>query len=334
MVRAARRALLLACALVCAPRAARAESGESPFHLDYVAAPEGCPGASDFVSAVRARTERTRLARADESAVTVAIRIEGSPGAAVRGRLDIREPDGARQERAVESATCAEVANALALVVALYLDPDATSSPAVAPAPVTPRPTEPRPVAVPEQRSVDVTPRAPSVRFGGGAGLGLLGGIGPSVAPLARVFGEAAIAPSPRGRSTLRVSLDGATTEDDAAAGSQRYSVLAGAIRLCPFDVRVVRSFFFGACGAFQAGVRRAASEGVVDAQIQDRAWLAPHATAHATLGIGPSVTLELEGGVAVPLVRTRFFLGPDVTVWRTPAAAPAVNAAISFAFP
>jgi hypothetical protein len=332
MVRAARHALLLACAFVCAPRAARAESGESPFHLDYVAAPEGCPGASDFVSAVRARTERTRLAQAGESAVTVAIRIEGSPGAAVRGRLDIREPDGTRQERVVESATCAEVANALALVVALYLDPDATASPAAAPA--TPRPTEPRPVAAAEQRRVEEAPRAPPVRFGGGAGLGLLGGVGPSVAPLARAFGEAALVPSPRGRSTLRVSIDGATTEDDAAAGSQRYSVLAGAVRLCPFDVRVVRSFFFGACGAFQAGVRRAASEGVVDAQVQDRAWLAPHATAHATLGIGPSVTLELEGGVAVPLVRTRFFLGPDVTVWRTPAAAPAVNAAISFAFP
>lgn len=95
-----------------------------PIRIVYDAEP-GCPSSSDLEAEVRARTSRARLAGPDERARGFAIRIVQARDG-FRGRLDVREPDGALSTREVSGESCAEVASALALVVALAVDPQAT----------------------------------------------------------------------------------------------------------------------------------------------------------------------------------------------------------------
>lgn len=347
MFRAAHaRAVLLAFALCVPARSARAEApvddGSSPpFQLSYEAPPGQCPNAHAFLGAIRARTERARLAApGDESAVSIAVRIGASPGAPVAGRLEIREPDGTRQERAVESATCDEVAKALALVVALYLDPDATIAPEP-PAPPPPPPTPPRRSAEPPPPAPPPPARGYAVGIGAGAAVGLLGGLAPAVAPLGRLFGEVTVARPNEGsgglasrlRPSARLSFDAATATGDVAAGTQRYFLFAGSLRLCPLDVRAEGTLHLGPCGGLQGGVHRGVSEGVPNARAQDKPWLAPSATVHASLSVAERVTVELEAGAVFPLVHTRFFLGPDVTLWKVPAVTGTANAAMTVWF-
>lgn len=95
-----------------------------PIRIVYDAGP-GCPSSSDLEAEVRARTSRARLAGPDERARGFAIRIVQARDG-FRGRLDVREPDGALSTREVSGESCAEVASALALVMALAVDPQAT----------------------------------------------------------------------------------------------------------------------------------------------------------------------------------------------------------------
>jgi len=343
------RAVLLAFALASiAPEVAAQPSAggySPPFQLAYEAPRDRCPDAPAFLAAIHARTERARLATPDEkeTAVAITVRIATPPGGPVAGRLEIHEPDGARQERAVESATCEEVAKALALVVALYLDPDATTAPEPpTPAPQPPSPT-PASVSPPPPRRHEAsaeTRRAAALELGAGAGGGIAGGIGPAAAPLGRAFVEATIdgartdgALPPWMRPSVRVSLDVGTSTGEVAAGSQRYLLLAGALRLCPVDLALGRGAHLGPCGALQAGVHRGTSGGVPNARAQDKPWVAPSATLHASLALAEAVTVELEGGVVVPSIRTRFFLAPSTTLWRTPAVAPTGSAAVTLWF-
>jgi len=342
------RAVLLTLAFLLhwtgAARAAQPEEeGESPpFQLAYDA-PEACPSALAFFGAIRSRTERARLARPGELAVSIAVRITALRGGSVVGRVDIREPDGVRQERTVESATCKEVAQALALVVALYLDPDATTATESPPPPPTPEPpprrVEPKDVA-PSPPSPSPPPAAaPAIAIGAGAGAGVAAGIGPSVAPLVRALGEMTIEGRAIARAmswarpSARLSIDVATTSADVTAGSQRYVLVAGSLRLCPVDVAVGRGVHAGPCAALQAGVLRGTSEGVPNARDQRRAWVSPLATVHTSLVVAERLSVELEVGLALPLVRTRYFLGPNVTVHRTPAVAGTLSAAVTYRF-
>ncbi len=324
-----------------------------PFQLAYDAPPDVCPNAIAFFGAIRARTERARLARPGEPAVAIGVRIKALRGGSVVGRVEIREPDGVGQERTVESASCKEVAQALALVIALYLDPDATTGampetePESEPAP----PPSPEPARRRRPRSNDVVPPPPhpshpshppqraALALAAGVGAGAAGGIGPSVGLLARAFGEITIdgasivRPMSWARPSLRLLLDFATTSSEVAAGSQTYVLVAGGLRLCPVDVALGRGIFAGPCAGMQAGVHRGTSAGVPNARDQDKPWLSPLGTAHALFPVAERLTVELEAGVVVPLVRTRYFLGPDVTLFRTPDVAGVLSAAVAYRF-
>jgi hypothetical protein len=81
----------------------------------------GCVTAEEFVRQVRSRAPRVREAVADEPARRVHVTIEGDER--VVGRLVTAGNDGAIVAREVEGATCQEVTDALALVLAVTLDP-------------------------------------------------------------------------------------------------------------------------------------------------------------------------------------------------------------------
>lgn len=100
---------------------------------------QGCPSESAFVSEIAARTART-VRRAPESSIPSFAVALSSEGEAFVGNLTARQPDGSNSTRSVRAPTCTEVAAALALVVALTLDPQAAIQRAPSPLPVTPPP--------------------------------------------------------------------------------------------------------------------------------------------------------------------------------------------------
>jgi hypothetical protein len=96
--------------------------------IDY-AAPAACPDVTAFFRSLRERTTHFREAEPDEQARRFLVRVR-TVGASFSGRLEIRSPDGRTAVRNVDAHICDEVSNALALITALTIDPNAlTGSP-------------------------------------------------------------------------------------------------------------------------------------------------------------------------------------------------------------
>ncbi|MDF2692470.1 MAG: Autotransporter [Labilithrix sp.] len=317
-------------------RAAPSETGESPqFRLAYQSTLESCPNAPAFLGAIRARTERPRLAGPNEEAVTFGVTMSGEASGGVIGRLEIREIDGSRQERMVEGRSCAEVARALALVVALYLDPDAATGPEPERVP-EPGPAAPSAPVAPRKEAPSLPATESAIRVAGGGALGGLGGVGPSIAPFLTAFLEATYrgrGPQSWLRPSARLGIELATTAAEVGPGSQRYLLAAGVARLCPVRVPLPERFRAAPCGGMMIGVHRGTSDGIPNARAQDRSWLTPATTLVVGFDVSHDVTIELEGGALFPLVRTRFFLGPNLTLFRAPPVAGTASAAVVVRF-
>jgi hypothetical protein len=91
--------------------------------IDYVA-PAGCPDETAFLQSLKERTTRFREAAPDGQARRFLVRVR-TVGASFHGRLEIRAPDGRTAVRNVDATACDEVSNALALITALTIDPNA-----------------------------------------------------------------------------------------------------------------------------------------------------------------------------------------------------------------
>ena len=107
----------------------------APAALDYQA-PSGCPTASAFKDAIAARGGDLAAPSSpgDARVLVVSIRklADGYAGA-----FQVREPEGVTGARQLRGATCAEVADALAVVAAIELRGEAGDRSA-APAPISP----------------------------------------------------------------------------------------------------------------------------------------------------------------------------------------------------
>ena len=136
-------AVVLAAAALTLCGAARAvvPGTEEAIRLSYRASP-GCPDEANFVARLCARTSRARIARAGESARTFTIVVDAGPPAS--GRVVVHGADDASEgTRQVRAASCTDVADALALMVALAIDPQAAAPERAASA----RPSPPEPPA-------------------------------------------------------------------------------------------------------------------------------------------------------------------------------------------
>jgi hypothetical protein len=131
-------------------------------HVEYVA-PGDCPSEADFEAGVQARTTFARFAdEPNAQAVHVVVR---STTAKYAGHLSIVSRSGRVSERDVEDALCSDVVDALALVTALAVDPNATLS---MPVPAGPPPTGPVTPSLaassPEASAVTPTVSPPATR--------------------------------------------------------------------------------------------------------------------------------------------------------------------------
>ncbi len=191
-------ALIAVAATLVVPRRAAAEAAAFPLELAWNA-PEGCPGAS-FVSG---RVEHIlRGSRVEPTGVAARGTIEKTTDGRFRLSLVLRTGDVA-ETRELAARTCPALAQAAAVVIALFLDPhqddpgvdaeppeqpapsdepDGTTSPAPPDPPRPPRPPltrAPRPSST--KASSSTAPSVPPVRVAAGVGGALGSGVLPDV---------------------------------------------------------------------------------------------------------------------------------------------------------
>jgi len=154
----------VAMVVFASPRSAAAaiapeQAEPPPAHLE-VAAPPGCATSEDLETRVTQRSARIRFSPESGAGLALRVAIVSQPAGTVAATLEIAGADGSRAERRLGAATCAEALDALALMIAVLLDPRALVAP---PAPTRPSPAPSLEIAAP-------APPLPPRRWGVGVG--------------------------------------------------------------------------------------------------------------------------------------------------------------------
>lgn len=300
------RALLVLIAVSASARA------EAPRRLDLsYEAGALCASEEALVAEVQKRVPHSARVRGGPSDVSARVRFERGDGQ-LRASVTLTSLDGSA-EREVRGADCDEVTRALALIVALALDPDASAD-----APAAPPPAEPaRPAPPPPPLAARPRPADSAVWLGAGATVGLTGGVAPALTPYAGLFVEAGL----RGSSpSLRLSALRARATTQTDAGSAELDWLALRSSACP--VGLGSRLFARACVTFDAGRLRGRGYATLEPRSESSTWYGPG----VALGLGARLfgplSLGADLGVVAPLTRDRFYFGPDVTAHRIPALA------------
>ena len=350
----------LACLLI-APRA----HGDTPrIWLEYHAG-SGCPGRDEFVAALRARTDRFELADTPADATTYRVTLLGDaevreglrPSLSV-GRLEILQQDGSVASRELRGDTCRNVADGIALVLTLGLDPNATTAPVTPPplaraadsrAPYATEPADPRalprapaspgPASPAHAASLWSSRSRPGWRLFVAAGVDASGGIAARI-PLSPALIVETNLPRERPRDGLDFTLGLRFSGTTASSGTQGVSSESASFRwtaarldVCPVEI-VVGPVDAWACARGEGGALYAAGSGIQAPQTRLRPWFAAGAVARVGIVIVGPVFLEVETALTIPLFRDHFFFdNPEDTVYDVPIVAGAAGGALGIRF-
>jgi hypothetical protein len=310
------------------------------FTLSF-SAETGCVTEQELVDQVRRylpHAERASTKPSDiDARVVITPLAEGA-----RAVVDVQRAEGP-SHREIDG-TCAEVTRAVALILAMSLDPDqhlteptvlplhaptssanATSKPSVDansglnPSSDASRSSHPNPHSTPDTNRTKIA--NPSARdstsrwwIGGGASLGLGTGIAPEPSAHAGLFIEFGRQRAGWFAPSFRLSGTRAQNETDRAY----FTFLGARVAGCP--LRIGAGAFLEPCVTFEYGNLEAAGHSVARASSASARIFGPGLSLHAGTRVGGALVLALDVGVTVPLVRDRFFFAPDITVHRVPA--------------
>ena len=318
-------------------RAQPAPAGEVVVALDYNV-PAGCPDAAGFREQVLGRTHRMRFAEPDTpAALTWSVRVaETSSGR--RGTLRVLGSGAGNLARSVTATSCEQVVSALGLVAALSVDPEASltapeKSPPAPPAPAPPKPTPATPAsptrANQPSRAGDAT-RATKLSVG----LTLTGqsGVAPKLAWAPRPF----FGISFRGRSgyTWGLGLSAMQTHGSAAVAIGRADFTWTTARLEAFPVRwSYGRLRFEPALFVEGGQLRARGVGITPAAEVRRPALLAGGLGRLSFLAVDLLLLQVEAGPLVPVLRDRFYLRENTTVFRIPRLTGFVAAGVGVEF-
>jgi hypothetical protein len=265
------------------------------------------------------------------------------------GTLEITEPAlaGRTTSRRIEAPKCIEVADGLALISALTIDPRAASVEApieepgteqtaaeettapkppretASPKPETALPPPERDTPEPDRRERAVSGRS-YVRLG--AGFVGVGGVAPQLMYGGQVFGEFGLRP---GRHWLawaaRLSLRHARREGlQFPEGKAHFRLSTAAAEVCPIRVPIP-TLELGPCGSAEIGLLEAEGTDNQDPRQSQRTWAALGALLRAGVG-SDHIGLEASASAVAPLRRDRFVLVTqigevDFLVWSAAVA-------------
>jgi hypothetical protein len=327
--------------------------------VDYSAA-AGCPSASTFAADLSAQSRRTRIVDegAPERSVTVIVRIEAR-GARYVGNATFSEKGKPETERHIDGDSCAEVAHALAFVSAVAIDgpeaqtepkkttPDNKSLESKTPETKTPehktsdnKTSEP---ALSESKSTARSPereseqREPEGRgsqgkpasfaFAAGANGQAVSGATPSVLFAVPLFVEMTRARDNWGQS-VRVRFERVSGSTQLANAGADFTWTVVSLDACPLMASSgwLRA---DACVRADAGALDASGAGVVPARSSSRPWVSLGAAARGRWEFAAPFFLEGEAALDFPMVRDRFFVQPDTTIFQPPVAGWSVAAGL-----
>ena len=155
-----------AAVLAARDRAPTAEPAPPVLASLAVTGPRDCASRADVLALVARRSTRIRFVDGAAAGGGPALRVtlDATPAGAVAGALTVEWPDGTRADRRLTAPTCAETADAVALVIVLALDPAAAArEPPAAPSPARPSTQRPRAAPAPSSAPSPPASQAPPV---------------------------------------------------------------------------------------------------------------------------------------------------------------------------
>ncbi len=287
-------------------------------------APAGCPGAAEFLANVREKAifELTDSPeRASRTFVVTLSERTDAEAPAFRGELRVVTPRGTASTRDVSGVNCAEVAEAIAVIIAIDLAPENRE--------------KPEPVAAERPRQSVPVPPAPW-RLAGAAGLGFTSAVASAISPEARLslvlHRESSELLSPEFRAGFAY-VDGTTTVNEG--GSLELRLYGFALEACPIRFRS-RRFAAEPCASALLALRNAAGgpPSNPEAETSTGWWVDVGVLARASFALSDAWWLELSSEGFAVLVRDRFYtFSPELTVFEPPAAGARVAIGLGLHF-
>jgi hypothetical protein len=263
-------------------------------------------------------------------------------GARARGTLRVEE-ETRTTVRDISGATCDEIAEGLALIMALVIDPGARTEPArELPPPPPERPPEAKPAPISPAPplhlgydSASPVRGVPASRLGASVGAAVVArsAFAPGITPAGDVFLEGGWS-RPGGFSPhLRLGFEyGRSTPDVESAGTAEFSWMMGMFQACHAEQVLERTLAVPICAGFEWGRVQAKGSETVAARTQTQTWLSVDAEVglrwfpwNAPLFVG------VDAGLQLPLRRARFYFTPSTTVHTTPRVAHFVGLLAGF---
>lgn len=286
--------------------ASAAESPEVRAELVF-RAPKGCPTRADLVGRVHARLPRASFESVNApTSFLVTIDTETPPDGSpevFRAEMESARPEGP-QRRTLKAPTCAEVVDAIALMIALTLDADRGKAP-----------EEPPPAPVPRPESPGY---ALFLRLGVGSELGSL------PHPALGVFAAVGVEKS-RATSVLAPSFalePSVLTSDLLAETPSKGTYIRFGVRAegCPLRLPLGTTLSLQPCAFLGAFAVRAEGTTAPIPASQVIFWADAGLSVRARAAFGPAF-VELQGGAVVPITRPNYVLeSPKIVVYATPA--------------
>jgi hypothetical protein len=290
------------------------------FDLDWQA-PAGCPAHDDVQTEVaRLLGGEIRIAQGKDIQAHAVAAYAQTWSVAIETSLA-----GRQGRRSIEAASCQDLANATALILALMIDPEAVAAHTTQPLP--PPPAEP--VPAPEKKSWDIeylvglhgagsSGTLPSFDAGLGGGIGLAG---------RRWRVELS------GTYGLRRDQKAAVAEVPGAYG--RFNFMAAMLAGC---FNLGGALAYGACADAEVGMVSAKGFGINQGLPARTLWLALGAGVYAAVPLRPYLSLPVHLDMLAPLRRSEFVFKDEpgnVTgrVFKAPAAGVRISMGIELHF-
>ena len=323
------RASGLSAVVVLIALAAPAQAQEiHPGVIEYTAAPE-CPDRDTFTRRVEERLPKNGVIVPE---TTAKVTVEAREGEYL-ARLEVADPNTA-SSREVRGASCTEVSEAMALIVALALTgqmepetvaagPPVAAPPETAPEPSKPAPAEPdrQPEVVPPVQKDEPAPAPTPLQWLLGAAATATGGLAPNPAWGALLFVEtgaieratARVSAGARATFSAEQELDSAMSPGGQDTAATRFDWFGARVDGCLTPLSAHGRAFLSTCLALEGGWQRGHSRGIERPSDEGALWVAAALLARPRLALG-SVVLEAEGGPLVPILRDDFVIqtGPN----------------------
>lgn len=336
-------------------RDARASEPE-PIALRYEAG-AACPSESAFVERVRAYTTRWSRVRNDTGNAR-AIRVQANARAhesSARGQLTVTGIDGEATERTLSAPNCDALAEALAIMVAVAIDPSALTGHDAEPAPpapdLPPRKAEPEPLVVttspadaartePPKRSVAARPSSDRLRMSAA----VRGAVTSTVIQAALPVGELAVAIEGSFehlpawvRPSLSIGLRRSLPTDVALRGGTiEFLWTAANVRLCPLGVATLHGAIdLALCVEADIGVLHAEAQGYDDSRKSSLFWLDWGASTRGALALGKHAFVDASVAILAPSAHSRrpFELASGALASRAPVVGILAGAGVGLRF-